>query len=198
MKARASGARVARLLVSVLVFTLASLAGRRAHADPITFGPHDVATVFFIAKSNDRDRVDYGIRLDANCLPVDEAAFAYWRDFDGANSTVTHSLSWLQRMAYGISSQAAVAHSAAGVDYRIQLKQFAQPIDIFIRRDSKGTCLATPRMKIAGVAGARLLSVYLQLDGPASIKYVDIHGLNPATSAALFERILNEPPKRGH
>jgi len=37
-----------------------------AHADP-HFGPHDVATVFYVSKSENRNRVDYGLHLDADC-----------------------------------------------------------------------------------------------------------------------------------
>src|SRR5689334_14951358 len=56
-----------------------------ARAGEVAFGAHDVPTVFFISKSDDRNRVDYGIRLDASCAPLnDDAMFLYWRVFEGA------------------------------------------------------------------------------------------------------------------
>lgn len=36
----------------------------------LSSGANDVQTTFFIAKSDDRNRVDYGMRLDTNRAPV--------------------------------------------------------------------------------------------------------------------------------
>ena len=67
-----------------LVFALAMTVGGDARAEAIVFGPRDVETVFFVTKSSDRNRVDYGIRLSERCAPVnDDAMFPYWRDFGG-------------------------------------------------------------------------------------------------------------------
>jgi hypothetical protein len=40
-------------------------------------------TLFFISKSDDENRVDYGMRLDSKCAPYgDESVFPYWREFE--------------------------------------------------------------------------------------------------------------------
>ena len=76
------------------------------NGDP-DFGPNDVATVFFFSKSDDRNRVDYGLRLDATCMPVgEEPLFPYWREFESEPPGLkTHSLKFFEYAGYGVSEQ---------------------------------------------------------------------------------------------
>ena len=72
------------LFFAPLLLTVATVAGD-ARADAVPFGAHDVATIFFISKSDDHNRVDYAIHLDAHCVPVhDDAMYFYWREFEKA------------------------------------------------------------------------------------------------------------------
>lgn len=160
-----------------------------AHASEPQFGVFDVPTVFFINKSDDGSRVDYGMRLDQNCRPAnDEAIFPYWREFD--NPPVrTHGLKWIEYMAYGVSDQRLVSRSDSGSVYRVKLKQFTRPIVISTSRRQDGRCAATARMTIASLEGAELLSVFLKLGGFMSVDYAEIHGKHPQTGAPLVERV---------
>jgi hypothetical protein len=83
---RTARTRWARLIeVAAAFLTVALLmASRRATADDIVqFAPPDVRSVFFIAKSQNRNQVHYGIRLDRECNPIGtRPVFAYWRMFE--------------------------------------------------------------------------------------------------------------------
>ena len=72
---------------------LLAISGAEESGDP-AWGPHDIQTVFFFSKSDDKNRVDYGLRLDANCRPVgEEPLFPYWREFESEPPGLkTHSL----------------------------------------------------------------------------------------------------------
>lgn len=60
--------RIRFALVAVALTTLTS----RAPASELRFGANDLQTLFFISKSDDRNRVDYGMRLDSRCAPYGE------------------------------------------------------------------------------------------------------------------------------
>jgi hypothetical protein len=160
-----------------------------ANADEVRFGAHDVATVFFISKSDDNNRVDYGIRLDADCIPVgNSAVFGYWREFEHAPPVRITSWSFLDKIPYGFSDQGLVSRTPTGADYFVRLKQFDRTIAIATKKEADGTCSATPRAKIGG-AVAQLVFVYAKLAGPFSVSYIDIHGKDFATGAAILERV---------
>jgi hypothetical protein len=158
-----------------------------AHADEVRFGPHDVSTVFFINKSDDKNRVDYGIRLDADCVPVgNSAVFGYWREYEYTPPHI-NGLSILDRIPYGISSQGLVSRTATGADYYMRLRQFERTIAIATKKEADGTCSAIARAKINGSV-AQFVFVYAKLAGPFSVEYIDIHGKDFATGAAIVER----------
>ena len=146
-------------------------------------------TVFFINKSDDRNRVDYWMRLDATCSAAnDEAIVPYWHEFEPPPPERTKPLSMLAKMGYGVSSQKLVKRSPTGGDYTLRLKQVDRTISIATKRGADGRCVATARMTIAG-ASAELLSVYVKLGGPLSVDYIDVKGREPGTGKAVVERL---------
>lgn len=167
---------------------LALFAGS-AYADPVSFGPTDVPTVFFIAKSNNRDRVDYGTRLDASCHPTaSDATFPYWRDLERSPANV-HTMGMFARMAYGFSAQ-RIEHQADGaIVQKLVLKQMNRPIWVTTAKAEDGHCKAIAWTRIAGVDRAELISIYVKLAGALSVDYVDVRGRNRATGELLAERI---------
>ena len=52
-----------------------------------------------------------------------------------------------------------------------------------------GRCSAIARMRIAGVEGAILSSIYAKLASAITVEYIDIHGRHPLTNADLVERV---------
>ncbi len=164
-----------------------------ANSDPNLkppFGPYDVQTAFYIAKSNDKDRVDYGLRLDQYCAPVgDNAVFPYWRELQHAPPMRSHKISFMQYAAYGFSEQRVLAKSRTGGRYLVQLKQVDRPILIVTRQDGDGHCSATSYARIQGVKSARLDYIFAKVAGLMSVDYIDVHGTDTKTGRALVERM---------
>ena len=177
-----------RRLAFVGLLGAAGLVTPAAQAADVVFGPHDVATVFFIAKSTDGNHADYGIRLDATCSPVnDDALIMYWRELD-KTPVRTHGFSLLDRIPYGVSDQRVTQRSDSGGEYAVRLKQFTRPIAITTKKEPDGRCSATARSTING-GTAQLLSVFAKLSGPLSVDYIDVFGKDLATGASITERI---------
>jgi hypothetical protein len=165
-------------------------ASQTAFASDPSFGRHDVQTLFFIAKSDDRNRVDYAMRLDTNCAPFGEdPVFPYWREFEGAPPVRTKSMGAFAKMGYGISTQRTLKRTMAGGEHVIRLKQVERVLFITTTKGVDGACSALVRTKIAGVEYAELRSIYVKLSGPLSVAYIDIKGQNLETRQQLEERI---------
>jgi hypothetical protein len=147
---------------------------------------HDIATVFFISKSDDHNRVDYGIHLDDNCVPTDDAVFPYWHEFEPRERV--HPLGVLDERAYGIDDQRVVTgKAAAGGELEIKLKRFDRPIEIFVAKQHD-QCVAYATTWIDGHS-AIFTDAFLQLGGLLSIDFVELHGRNSVSGAPLTERI---------
>jgi hypothetical protein len=180
---------IPRSALAVLIAGAALSPSRPARAAEMAFGPYDVPTVFFIAKSDDRNRVDYGIRLDATCSPVnDDALVLYWREFEKSPPVRTHPLSFIDYLPYGVSDQRTLSRSATGGEYTLKLKQLARQIVVTTKKEADGKCSATARATISGQK-ALFLSVFAKLASAISVDYIDILGKHPETGAAITERV---------
>lgn len=167
----------------------ANPANEDSNLDP-RFGPFDTQTVFYIEKSNDKDRVDYGMRLDQYCAPVgDRAVFPYWRLLQHAPPVRSHPISFLQHVAYGISEQRPVEKTRTGGKYIIQLKQVDRTIVIVSKQDESSHCVATAYTTIQGVERARLDYIFAKVASVMSVDYVDVHGTDPKSGQPLVERL---------
>ena len=155
------------------------------------FGPYDIATLFFINKSDDKNRVDYGMRLDASCMPREkEAVFPYWREFEHAPPVRTHPLSLVEYYPYGVATQRVLSQSPTGSEYFVRLKRIKRDLYVRTSKGADGRCTATVRTTIAGMDSSELLSAYVKLRRPMSVEYVEIHGKAPQTGQPLDERVV--------
>jgi hypothetical protein len=181
---------LSRHAVPAALLAVAALAAApHARADEPAFGPNDVPTLFFIAKNLDKNRVDYGIRLDASCAPQsDDAIVPYWRLFEGAPPGRTKPLSLIDHVPYGIAEQKLLSKSASGAEYRVRLKQLARPITIVTKKESDGKCSATARARI-GDGTAQLVSVFAQMKSIITADYIDVFGKKLDDGSAVTERI---------
>jgi Domain of unknown function (DUF4833) len=167
----------------------ANPANRDPNLEP-PFGPFDVQTVFYIDKSNDKDRVDYGMRLDQHCVPTgDDAVFPYWRELEHAPPVRSHELSFLQYQAYGFSEQHTLKKERTGGQYMIRLKQVDRPIVIVTTQVERGYCAATAYTTVLGVKNAQLDHIFVKVAGLMSADWIDVYGLHPKTGAELVERM---------
>ena len=175
--------RLVLLAAAVTTFTCSALA-----SEP-RFGANDVETLFFISKSDDRNRVDYGMRLDSQCAPYgDEPVFPYWRDFEPPLPGRKRSLGFFAKLGYGISTQ-QVRRTAAGGETTIKLRQVERVISITTSRAANGRCSALVRTTIASARSAELVSIFVKLAGPLSVTYIDIKGNDLATGKPIEERL---------
>lgn len=169
---------------------VALFASSSARADEPKFGKYDVETVFFISKSRDKNRVDYGMRLDSSCAPANEdAVFPYWRNFEKSATARTEPLLLVEYIPYGIGFQRTLESTGAGHKHVMRLRQFNRTITITTTKEANGTCSAVARTTIGGVSGAELKSVFVKLAGMTSVEYIDVMGKNPATGEAITEHI---------
>lgn len=162
--------------LAILVATCVVAADVRADMD---FGANDIATVFFVDKSDDRNRVDYGLRLNAQCEPANnDPLFMYWREFEaGRNGRVTHGLNLLEGPVYGAARQNMVERGANFFVLEVELRSIPGRT-IRIRVDENhGRCVAVARTRISGVE-TQLRSAHVTLAGPGNVRYVDLIGGN--------------------
>jgi hypothetical protein len=193
--ARSSGPSVShRTGASCGLLALAAcLIAPDASAKDPKFSRFDVPTVFYIAKSDDRNRVDYGIHLDDHCAPTtDEAVFQYWREFENSPPVRIHSLGMFEYFAYGISKQQTVSKTPTGGTQLVTLRQFdKKPIRIITRKDPDGRCSAQARAIING-KDSELTYVYVKLGKGGitpSVDYVAVHGRDGDTALDIEERL---------
>jgi Domain of unknown function (DUF4833) len=164
-----------------------------AQASEPKFSPFDVQTVFYISKSDDRNRVDYGIHLDDHCAPVQEdAVFPYWREFENSPPVRVHTLGLFEYVAYGISEQRTIRRSPVGSLHVIRLRQFSKnTIAIYSMKEPDGRCSSRARTMING-KDSELSYIYVKLFRGGltpSVDYIDVHGRDPDTGQDIQERI---------
>mgnify|MGYP000974783451 CR=1 FL=1 len=182
--------RAALLLVAAVTLFALAAADRAANADEPAFGPNDVPTAFFINKSDDHNRVDYGVRLDAACQPAgSDPVFPYWREFENSPPVRTHKLKWIEHFIYGVNKQRVLRRDANGSELVVRLKKLDREVTLTITRTAGGHCACVARTNIGPLGNALLHSAYVKLLRANSVEYLEIRGAHPETGAPLTERI---------
>lgn len=164
-----------------------------ASAGDTDFGANDLPTVFYISKSDDKNRVDYGIRLDGRCAPAkDDAVWPYWREFENAPPVRIHALGTFEYVPYGISEQRSIRKTVNGGIHLMKLRQFDKtPIGIVTKKEADGKCSSQARAIINGKE-SELLYIYVKLGKGGitpTVEYVDVHGKDLDTGAEIQERM---------
>lgn len=158
-------------------------------AELVTFGPHDVHSVFHVAKSENQNQVHYGVRLDAACRPAGKnPVFAYWSTYR-PTGRVPKPLEGLGQRFYGASDEQKVEAGSTGGHVRMHVKALERVlIDIAISRGESG-CVAVPTTLINGER-ANLSRAYLQLGRfGLSVQYVDLMGTRTRDGAPTTQRV---------
>jgi len=146
-----------------------------------TFGTWAVKSLFFIAKSENKNEVHYGVKIDEHCAVIGpEPVFAYWLLRERTPPAV-EDLGFWEAPAYGIASQ-----TVSGTTIRLVLRALGErPIDVRIAKGSGG-CDAAPMVTIAK-ALARLHHVYVEVGffGPRSLTLVGVDGAGTAVAEVI-------------
>ena len=171
-----------------MLVTTCALAARGAHADAVRFAPADVASVFVIAKSENKNQVAYAVLLDAQCAPRGSTpVLAYWQNRE-PGLPATEPLAAHEQGAYGIASQMVTARGASGGSVRVALRALPSRT-ITIETSRQGDrCVASATLPIAGTP-ARLTSVYAQLKWPFGVEYLMLNGSAITGGQAVREKI---------
>ena len=175
-----------RGLSSALVAGLAALAATTGTARGDT--SHDVPSVFFVAKSENRNQVHYGVHLDPACAPTGPSpVFAYWRMLEQGPGA-TEPLLPREEPAYGIAEQRVIERRADGGRLLLRLRALPdRPIAIdTVSHD--GTCEVSATTSIGG-APATLHSVFAQLRWPFGVDYLQLDGRSVLDGHLLRERL---------
>lgn len=152
------------------------------------FGAHDVHSVFHVAKSENRNQVHYGIRLDASCRPLGERpVFAYWRRLRSGNVVLGPLDRW-GNMFYGPSDEQTVSVGKGSSSVSLYIKALKRVrIRVAIEKAERG-CRAAAFTTIADVP-AKLSHAYIQLGLiKLSVRYVDVVGFRVPGGARVAER----------
>lgn len=116
----------------------------------------EIASTFFIAKSQNKNQVHYALRVDNACLPVGPAPVRpYWLMLEKGPG-VTEPLLDREQPAYGIGAQ-----QVDGPLVRVTLRALpARPVVLQTWQSPDGQCLSSAVTTIAGDR-ARLFNVYV-------------------------------------
>jgi hypothetical protein len=179
------------LTASLLI--LASLALVAPVARPAGPDPVDrvVRSVFFVAKSENRNEVHYGVALDSACVPVGASpVFAYWRMRE-RGPLATEPLLSREMSAYGVAQPQRVEYGDQGgrVVFRLNaLPRRSIAIDAAPVGPDGQACTATARAVIGGTA-ATLTSVFVQLRWPFGVDHIELSGRAGSSGRVVSERV---------
>jgi hypothetical protein len=158
-------------------------------------------TLFFIAKSENRNQVHYDVHLDRECAPVGAApVFAYWRMLEHGPRAIEPLLP-RELGAYGFGQQRVIARDHQGGRVSITLAALAsRPIVVeshhVPRMESHAStdetadssCASSAYTAIAGV-DATLTSVFVQLRWPFGVESLTLRGRTTPGGGPVSERI---------
>jgi Domain of unknown function (DUF4833) len=166
-----------------------SLSANDARAASVLFGPHDVHSVFHVAKSENQNQVHYALHLDAACKPMGKRpVFAYWQRLrDGKR--IDDQLTGIGTTVYGASDeQKVVTANTGGSNIEMFVKALKTVrITIAVEKTAQG-CKAVPYTTILKER-ARLSHAFLQLGSwGLTVKYVDVVGFRVSDGKRLAER----------
>jgi hypothetical protein len=157
-------------------------------APGVEAAPDRSVPLFSIAKSENKNQVQYVVRVDDHCTPAGIAPVsAYWSMLENG-PTQTAPLLTRELRAYGLGSQTVLSIGADGGEVRAVLRALpSRPMDIKTWRGADGACQAQTTLTIAG-SPAHLFNVYVHLrwDGP---DYVLVQGWSVDGSHVVREKL---------
>ena len=147
-----------------------------------------VLPLFTIAKSENKNQVQYTVRVDEHCAPAGPSPVAaYWRMLErGPN--VTEPILPIEVQAYGLASQTVVASGDQGGEVRATLRALpSRAVRVTTVRASDGRCHATAEVAIGGQP-ANLFNVYAHLAW-LGVDYLLLQGWTPDGTRVVREKI---------
>ena len=159
-----------------------------AAADTVAFGPFDLRSLFYVAKSENQNQVHYGLRVDAECRPLPKSpVFAYWKRLRKGQRFDEPLLPPGTRL-YGASDDQTVTVAKTGGQVRMYVKALKRlPIAVAVDKVN-GSCKSTALVSLKG-ENAQLSYAYLQLGRLGlTVKYVDVIGYRVRDGAKVVQQ----------
>ena len=151
-------------------------------------GARPPSSVFHIAKSENKNQVHYGVKLDDHCRPSAKGpVYGYWRELEEGPRATSPILKH-EQPAYGLTRPRSIKHVSAGGMVEIDLRGFPdREVKIETFRNGQG-CGARAITKING-HDAVLRSIYVELGFLFSIKFVIVRGLRLSDGRQIEEKV---------
>jgi hypothetical protein len=177
------------------VSTLAVLVATAGAARSSTGTPWNIASraqpvtsVFFIAKSQNRNQVHYGVRVDSRCRTTSHApVYAYWRDLEVGPQAVSRLLG-IEEPVYGIGELQTVENGPDQGRVSFTLRAFPKRPLVIQTFGKPGACQAWALTSI-GKEPALLRSIYVAVGFLFSVDYVLLDGFRLSDGAAVREKL---------
>jgi hypothetical protein len=149
------------------------------------------APLFTVSKSENKNIVQYSLRVDRQCTPVTNApVFAFWRMLEEGPSH-TEPLLAREVKAYGVTSQVVTERRPDGG--RVQLVLNAVPkrtIAVEAFRGPDGTCRTRSMVPVDGTP-AYLYNVFIRLRWLFGVDYLQLSGWSTDGSHVVTEKLRN-------
>lgn len=147
-----------------------------------------VRSVFFIAKSENKNQVHYGVRVDAQCrVKGSEPVYGYWRDLE-EGPQVTSKLLAQEQPAYGVTRPRKIENGAQGGKVLFGLRGFPDRSITIQTFAHDGECKAWAMTEIKKTP-AILRSLYVELGFLFSIDYVILRGVRIGDGGPVQEKV---------
>ena len=157
-------------------------------ADPaLAPGPHDPASVFLVAKSENKNQVHYGVKLDAACNVIGSSPlYGYWRMLE-KKGEIEPILSREVR-AYGLGPVQRIERTGDATTIYARMNAIPdRELRVTVARTG-GRCEAQANFSIAG-EDAQLRLIYIRLSWPFGVDYILLRGSRMADGRVVEEKI---------
>ncbi len=180
--------RSRNLVLATTAIVIATTSRGARGEERFELAPTDIASAFFIAKSQNRNQVHYGVHVDRECRPVGDAPiFAYWRMLE--NGGELEPLLDREVPYYGLGDDQKVELSPTGSSIRVNLRALPErPVVVTLTRTKSG-CQATAATTIAG-SEAQLTFVYVRLAWLLGVDYLLLRG-HRADNGTSIEEVVH-------
>ena len=147
-----------------------------------------VHAIFRIDKSENRNQVYYGARVDEACRPQGTSpVYAYWHMRERGPNVTEHLLEHEQQ-AYGIEAQQVLTRARHGGSVRVRLNAWPdRPITLELFPAANG-CAARALLDIAHKPSV-LQSIYIDIGFLFSINYAELKGVRIADRSPVQEKV---------
>ena len=176
-----------KLALALVVLIASAIREFEVQAAPEVHEAHELP-LFTISKSENKNRVQYAIRVNDDCVPAGDApVFAYWLMLEQGPGR-TEPLLPREVPAYGAANQAVLSRGPKSAQVRLTLKVVpSRPILIDTFRTAKG-CTALSTASING-APAHLYDVYAKLGWLWGVDYLLLQGWSADGSHVITEKV---------